>query len=285
MSPALELRQVTKDYAVGLRGVRLRALDGVSLEVAPGEVCGLLGPNGSGKSTVMKLFAGLQAPTTGSCWIQGLARGAANVSARIGYLPESPAFPGFMTAAEVVRYHARMSGLEPGAVATRVAWALETSGLSAVAGWKAGNLSKGMAQRLGLAQALVHDPEILLLDEPTAGVDPLGVSEILALIRVLKKAGKTILLTSHLLDQVAAVCDRIIILGAGRRIFAGTLPELADSRRLFSTELMDPALQGELRAWLAARGHTLVDAGWARPALDEFYLKRLQKPEHEQNEA
>ncbi len=284
MPLALELRKVTKDYAVGLRGVRLRALEAVSLEVAPGEVCGLLGPNGSGKSTIMKLFAGLQAPTTGSCWIQGLTRGEANVQGQIGYLPESPAFPTFMTAAEVVRYHAMLSGLDSGAVTTRVAWALDAAGLRAVTGWKAGTLSKGLAQRLGLAQALVHDPEILLLDEPTAGVDPLGVSEMLALIRALKKAGKTIVLTSHQLDQVAAVCDRIVILAAGRRLFAGTLPELADSRRLFSTEPMEPALQSELQAWLAARGHTLSDAGWARPALDEFYLKRLHKHEREERE-
>jgi len=276
MSPALELRQVTKDYAVGLRGVRLRALDGVSLEVAPGEVCGLLGPNGSGKSTVIKLVAGLQRATSGSCLIKGRASDEAAGQGMIGYMPESPRFPSFLTVAEVVRYHARLSGLTADAATTRTAWALEIAGLQPVGGRKAGTLSKGMTQRLGLAQALVHDPEVLLLDEPTAGVDPLGVAGILALIPELKRTGKTILLSSHLLDHVAAVCDRVVVLGAGRQLFAGTMDELPGTRRLFSTEPMTEPLQGELAAWLETHGHTLAEVGWHRPSLDELYRERIR---------
>jgi len=153
-----------------------------------------------------------------------------------------------------------------------------------MAGRKAGTLSKGMIQRLGLAQALVHDPEILLLDEPTAGVDPLGVAGILALIPALKRSGKSILLSSHLLDQVAAVCDRVVMLGAGQPLFAGTMDELPGARRLFSTEPMAEPLQSELIAWLATRGHTLADVGWHRPSLDELYRERMGKSEQEKPE-
>jgi len=284
MEPALELRHVTKDYAVGLRGVRLRALDGVSFKVAAGEVCGLLGPNGSGKSTVMKLFAGLQRATSGSCLIKGRSSGEAVAEGLIGYMPESPSFPSFMTVTEVVRYHAKLSGLTSDAVATRTAWVLEVARLQPMAGRKAGTLSKGMIQRLGLAQALVHDPEILLLDEPSAGVDPLGVAGILALIPALKRAGKTILLSSHLLDQVAAVCDRVVVLGAGRQLFAGTMDELPGARRLFSTEPMADHFRGELNAWLETRGHTLADVGWHRPSLDELYCARIAKSEQQGSE-
>jgi ABC-2 type transport system ATP-binding protein len=284
MEPALELRHVTKDYAVGLRGVRLRALDGVSFKVAAGEVCGLLGPNGSGKSTAMKLFAGLQRATSGSCLIKGRSSRDAVVEGLIGYMPESPSSPSFMTVTEVVRYHAKLSGLTFDAVETRAAWVLEITGLQSMAGRKACALSKGVTQRLGLAQALVHDPEILLLDEPTAGVDPMGVAGILALIPALKRAGKSILLSSHLLDQVAAVCDRVVVLGAGQKLFAGTMDELPGARRLFSTEPMAEPLQSELIAWLATRGHTLADVGWHRPSLDEFYCERMGKREQQESE-
>lgn len=284
MDSALELRHVTKDYAVGLRGVRLRALDGVSFEVAAGEVCGLLGPNGSGKSTVMKLFAGLQRATSGSCLIKGRSSDEAVKQGLIGYMPESPSFPTFMTVAEVVGYHAKLSGLKADAMATRAAWALDITGLKPMAERKAGTLSKGVTQRLGLAQALVHDPEVLLLDEPTAGVDPLGVAGILALIPQLKRAGKTILLSSHLLAQVAAVCDRVVMLGAGRQLFAGTLDALPGTRRLFSTALMGDQLQVELNAWLAARGHTLTDVGWHWSSLDVFYRERMGKSKQQEPE-
>ncbi len=273
----LELRQVTKDYAVGLRGTRLRALDDLSLTVARGEVCGLLGPNGSGKSTVMKLLAGLQTPTAGECHIRGRPCSENEVRQKIGYLPESPGFPAFLTVGEVVRHYAALSGLGPAAIAIRTGQVLEVTGLARVQTWKAGALSKGQVQRLGCAQALVHDPELLLLDEPTAGVDPQGVADLLKLIKALKAAGRTILLTSHLLDQVAEVCDRIAILGKGRLLFAGTPADLAGlaPRRLFSTEPLSNAVQGELAAWLAERGHTLADAGWSRRDLEDFYLRRV----------
>jgi ABC-2 type transport system ATP-binding protein len=205
--PAVEIRGLTKDFPLNLGGVRLRAVDDLTLEIPRGCVHGLLGPNGSGKSTTIKMLLGLLRPTRGTCRVLGHDCDDATTRARIGYLPESPDFHRFLTGRELVRYYARLCGVAKTGREARIAEMLDWVGLSAAGDRRVGTYSKGMLQRVGLAQALVHDPEFVILDEPTAGVDPVGSAEIVALIRKLKQAGKTVLVTSHLLAQAEEIGD------------------------------------------------------------------------------
>ncbi|HWA86037.1 MAG TPA: ABC transporter ATP-binding protein [Opitutus sp.] len=231
--PAIELRHVTKDFPVGLRGRRLRALDDVTLRVAPGEVVGLLGPNGSGKSTTIKILLGLTAPTAGQCEIFGVSSDRVEARRAVGYLPEAPDFYRFLSGRELVTLHGRLAGLRGPVLRERVAAAIETAGLPAeAAARRVSTYSHGMLRRAGLAQALVHDPRLVVLDEPTAGLDPFGAAAIGELILRLKAAGKTVLLTSHLLAHVEELCDRIAILHRGRLIFEAQVSELPGGVRL-----------------------------------------------------
>jgi ABC-2 type transport system ATP-binding protein len=200
--PAIEIHGLVKDFAVGLRGLRLRAVDHVTLAVRPGEVFGLLGPNGSGKSTTIKLLLGLLEPTAGGCAIFGVPSGRVEARRDVGYLPEAPNFYRFLTGRELVAFYGRMCGLASAALRERVDEVVALVGLAGAADRRVGTYSKGMLQRIGLAQALVHDPRLLILDEPTAGVDPVGSAEMANLILGLKARGKTVLITSHLLGQI-----------------------------------------------------------------------------------
>jgi ABC-2 type transport system ATP-binding protein len=276
---AVELAGVTKDYRVGLRGVRLRALDRINLRITPGEICVLLGPNGSGKSTVLKLLAGLQAPSAGCCRVLGVEAERSRASGHIGYMPESPVFPGGVSIVALVRHHAKLSGLDEVAAQRRTAAVLETVGLANRAAAKAGTLSKGLTQRLALAQALVHEPRVLLLDEPTAGVDPRGAEEMMALVRGLQAAGRTIVLSTHQLEQAAVPGGRVVLMQSGRVLFSGGWTDFYGPRGSagFLTETLSPAMRDELAAWLAARGHTLRDAGGAWPELQARYLERMDE--------
>ena len=225
-----------KDFAVGLRGLRLRAVDHVSLAVRPGEVFGLLGPNGSGKSTTIKLLLGLLEPTAGECTIFGAPSGKVEARRDVGYLPEAPNFYRFLTGRELVTFYGRMCGLAGAALRERVDEVIALVGLAGAADRRVGTYSKGMLQRIGLAQALVHDPRLLILDEPTAGVDPVGSAEISELILALKARGKTVLITSHLLGQIEELCDRVAILDRGRLVAEGRVADLAGDQGRLSFE-------------------------------------------------
>ncbi|MEO6246554.1 MAG: ABC transporter ATP-binding protein, partial [Opitutaceae bacterium] len=168
-APALELRGLVKDFSSGLRGLKLRAVDHLDLRVEAGQVYGLLGPNGSGKSTTIKLLLGLLEPTAGDCAIFGVSSGRVEARRDVGYLPESPYFYRHLSGRELVRFYARMCGMGGATLAARLDEVLELVGLTAAADRRVGTYSKGMLQRIGLAQALVHDPRLLILDEPTAG--------------------------------------------------------------------------------------------------------------------
>jgi len=269
MIPAVELRGLTRDFAAGLRGVRLRAVDNLTLRIEAGQVYGLLGPNGSGKSTTLKILLGLLDPTAGTCAIFGHASGRAEARCRLGYLPESPHFYRFLTGRELVEFYGRICGLRSPGLGRRVSEVIAWVGLADSADRRVGTYSKGMLQRIGLAQALVHDPELVVLDEPTAGVDPAGVATITEMIHRLRAAGKTVLLTSHLPDQIEEVCDRIAILDHGRLVLEGPVEELAragDRMALVMKTLPPPEL-AELRAWLAARGREIESVRRARPRL------------------
>ncbi|MES2693458.1 MAG: ABC transporter ATP-binding protein [Verrucomicrobiota bacterium] len=276
---ALEVRGLVKDFAVGLRGVKLRAVDHVTLRVAQGEIYGLLGPNGSGKSTTIKMLLGLLEPTEGACSIFGIASGRVEARRDVGYLPESPYFYRHLTGRELVRFYGRMCGLGAPRLKPRVAEVLAIVGLSEAADRRVGTYSKGMLQRVGLAQAMVHDPRLLILDEPTAGVDPVGSAAISELILKLKQEGKTILITSHLLGQIEDICDRVAILDRGKLIVEGSVQELVGrtDRQALVIEALPENELADLRAWLAARGRTLEAVETPRSRLDRVFLERVGK--------
>ncbi len=275
--PAIELRGLVKEFAVGLRGVKLRAVDGLDLAVAPGEIFGLLGPNGSGKSTTIKMLLGLLEPTAGEARVFGIPSARVEARRDVGYLPESPFFYRYLSGRELVRFYGQMCGLRGPELHARVASVLAEVGLSEAAERTVGTYSKGMLQRVGLAQAMVHNPRLLILDEPTAGVDPVGAAAISELILRLKAEGKTILITSHLLGQIEDICDRVAILDRGRLVVEGTVASLvgrADRQALVVEALPETEL-AELRAWLAARGRRLEAVETPRSRLDRIFLDRV----------
>ena len=263
----------------GLRGLKLRAVDQLTLRVEAGQVYGLLGPNGSGKSTTIKALLGLLEPTAGECAIFGVASGRVEARREVGYLPESPYFYRHLSGRELVRFYARMCGMGGASLASRLDEVLALVGLTTAADRRVGTYSKGMLQRIGLAQALVHDPRLLILDEPTAGVDPVGTAAIAELILQLKARGKTVLITSHLLGQIEDVCDRVAILDRGKLILEGAVSDLigrADRQALVVEALPENEL-AELRAWLAARGRKLETVQTPRTRLDRIFLERMGK--------
>jgi ABC-2 type transport system ATP-binding protein len=278
-TPALDLRGLVKDFAVGLRGVKLRAVDHLNLRVEPGQIYGLLGPNGSGKSTTIKMILGLLQPTAGECRVFGVPSDRVEARRDVGYLPESPYFYRHLTGRELVRFYARMCGLRGAALSTRVGESLAIVDMTEAAERRVGTYSKGMLQRIGLAQALVHDPRLLILDEPTAGVDPVGSAAISGLILALKSRGKTVLITSHLLGQIEDICDRVAILDRGRLILEGAVQELVGraDRQALVVEALPAGELEELRAWLAARGRTLEAVETPRARLDRIFLERVGK--------
>lgn len=282
--PAVELSGLTKDFPVGLRGVKLRAVDDLSLCIMPGEVFGLLGPNGSGKSTTIKIMLGLLAATAGSCRIFGVASDRVEARVAVGYLPEAPNFYRFLSGRELVEFYGRVCGLGGAALAARVTEVIAWVGLGEAAERRVGTYSKGMLQRIGLAQALVHDPRLVILDEPTAGVDPLGAAAITALIRELKARGKTVIITSHLLAQIEESCDRVAILDRGRLLVCGTVDELARSRQAEGGTLT-AAERAELGQWLAARGKTLAAIEGGPVRLDRIFIEQVERSRPRTEEA
>lgn len=223
---AVEFSGFAKSYPAGWAGGRIHAVRPLTLRLAPGEVLGLLGPNGSGKSTTLKVLAGLIAPSEGTCRILGHPAGSDAARAQVGYLPESPQFSPHQTGREFLRYCAGLSSLGTAKAARRLDEVLDWAGLAGAAGQKLGTYSKGMSQRLGLAQAVLHEPPVVLLDEPASGLDPEGRQALNRLIRDLAGRGTTVVFSSHLLAQAEQVCDRIAILGRGWLLAEGTPAEL-----------------------------------------------------------
>ena len=221
-APVIEVKGLTKRYATEV------AVDGVSFAVAPGEIFGLLGPNGAGKTTTILMLLGLSEITAGEARISGHdpMREPLAVKRLVGYLPDTVGFYDNMTAADNLHYTARLMGIARRIRKDRIASALARVGLSDVAEKKVGLFSRGMRQRLGLAEIIMKDARIAILDEPTNGLDPQASLELLDLIRMLKAHGVSILLSSHLLDRVQSVCDRVALFNAGRIALMGTVGEL-----------------------------------------------------------
>jgi ABC-2 type transport system ATP-binding protein len=219
--------------ALAVKGLRKRygsveALKGVDLEVEEGELFGLLGPNGAGKSTLVKIAVGLVRPTSGSAQIAGARAGSRAARASLGYLAELFRFPGWYTADEVLELHQRLAGSSGGAAERRRL--LELVALDEATNRRVDGMSKGMQQRLGVAQALVGEPRILLLDEPTSALDPVGRRTVRLLLEDLRSRGVSVLLNSHLLSEIELVCDRVAILLGGEVVTAGTPAELSQPR-------------------------------------------------------
>src|SRR5712691_9826630 len=225
---AIEIHHLTKDYEVGFwRRRKVRALDGLSLTVERGQVFGFLGANGAGKTTTLKLLMRLIYPTDGSARILGRDIGDISMHARIGYLPENPYFYDYLTAREFLNYCAQLFGQDGTARTRRTDELLERVNLDQKS-WdrQLRKFSKGMLQRVGLAQALVNDPEIVFLDEPMSGLDPVGRREVRDLIASLRMQGKTVFMCSHILSDIEVLCDSVAILKDGRLAHAGSLDEL-----------------------------------------------------------
>ena len=276
---AIEIRDLTKDFPLTLRGVKLRAVENLTLSVPEGQVFGLLGPNGSGKSTTIKIILGLLDPTVGECKVFGVPSGRVDSRLNVGYLPEAPYFYRYLSGSELVRFYGRICGVPRKRLDERVKEVIDWVGLSGAAHRRVGTYSKGMLQRIGLAQALVHDPRLIILDEPTAGVDPVGSAEISELILKLKNQGKTVLITSHLLAQIEDVCDRVAILDRGKLILEGSMNDLVGQRgrQALIVDPLSPEQLVELRGWLAERGHELDAVEQPRARLDQLFLSRVSR--------
>ena len=250
------------------------ALDGLTVSIEPG-ITGLVGSNGAGKSTLVKILLGLLEPSSGSAHVMGhdVVRENRAIRSLVGYMPEHDCLPPEMTAAEFVSYMARCSGLPATAARERAAEVLRHVGLFEERYRPMRGYSTGMAQRVKLAQALVHDPRLLILDEPTAGVDPVGSAEMAELILALKARGKTVLITSHLLGQIEELCDRVAILDRGGLVAEGEVAELAGAtgRLSFETEVLPPEEIAALRAWLESRGRRLEAVAPARRRVEEVF--------------
>ena len=229
MPPAIHIEGLTKDYAVGFwRRRPYRALDRLTLSIPSGEVFGFLGPNGAGKTTTLKLLMQLIFPTAGRAEILGRPVGDVGVRRRLGYLPENPSFYDYLTAEELLTYFAQLLDV-PGAVRRqRVSALLDRVGIGRERRFQLRKFSKGMIQRVGIAQALLNEPEVIFLDEPMSGLDPVGRHDVRALILELRDQGRTVFFSSHILADAEALCSRVAIVAGGRLAAAGRLDELAE---------------------------------------------------------
>ena len=280
--PAVALTDVTKLFPAPFQRPPVVAVRDLNLQVAAGQIYGLLGPNGSGKSTTLKIILGLVPPTRGRTQIFG--RDSHEVASResVGFLPESPYFYKYLTGAETLRFYGKLCGLRGQVLKNRVEEMLELVGLANARDRRLGGYSKGMLQRIGLAQALIQEPALLVLDEPTAGVDPAGAREIRDLLLDLKRRGITVLLSSHLLGQVQEICDRVGILAQGVLVREGALSDLLgieNQTQLVLENASDELVRGidELAARSGAR---LLEHGRPRTSLERLFLEATQPPKN-----
>jgi ABC-2 type transport system ATP-binding protein len=308
---ALSTFELTKDYAVGFWRKRpYRALDRLTLDVEAGEVFGFLGPNGAGKTTTLKLLMQLVFPTSGRAELLGRPLGDLGAKRRIGFLPENPYFYDYLTAEELLNYFAALFGYRGAERRARTSRMLDEVGLGAERRMPLRKFSKGMLQRVGIAQALLNDPELVILDEPMSGLDPLGRRDVRALILRLRDSGCTVFFSSHVLSDAEALCSRVAILANGRLVASGRLTEmlafqargwelvmanvsdaavaalgprvrravrLGDGRYAFELPL-DPAPE-RLVAQLTVDGARLISLNPIRDTLEDFFVRQVSTPE------
>jgi len=307
MQSAIRTAELTKDYAIGFWRKRpYRALDRLTLDVAPGEVFGFLGPNGAGKTTTLKLLMQLIYPTSGRAEILGRPAGDVTVRRRIGYLAENPYFYDYLTAEELLRYFAGLFGYRDPERQRRVSSLLDQVGIGAERRMQLRKFSKGMLQRVGVAQALVNDPEVVFLDEPMSGLDPIGRRDVRALILRLRDRGSTVFFSSHILSDAEALCSRVAILAGGRLTATGSLTDLlafevrgwelvmADvspdllerlkpvvlratpiAQERYALEISAAQSPDQILRDLAAGGAQLVSLNPIRDTLEDLFVKRV----------
>src|SRR4051794_30098492 len=307
MPAAIRIEDLTKDYAIGFwRRRSYRALDRLTLEITSGEVFGFLGPNGAGKTTTLKLLMQLIFPTSGHAEILGRPVGDISTRQRIGYLPENPSFYDYLTAEELLSYFGELFGYSGAERRTRVSTLLDRVGIGAERRLQLRKFSKGMIQRVGIAQALLNDPEVVFLDEPMSGLDPLGRRDVRQLILELRDQGRTVFFSSHILADAEALCRRVAVVAGGRLAASGTLAdilafqvhgwELVMARlssdvvsRLpptvqrateispgrYSLELSMDQPPDRILAQLTASGASLVSLNPMRDTLEDFFMERV----------
>jgi ABC-2 type transport system ATP-binding protein len=284
--PAVLLTGVTKLFPVPFRRRSVVAVRDLNLEVAAGQIYGLLGPNGSGKSTTLKIILGLVPPTRGQAKIFG--RDCERVASResVGFLPESPYFYKFLTGEETLRFYGKLCGLRGAALKSRIEEMLALVGLTSARKRRLAGYSKGMLQRIGLAQALIQEPALLVLDEPTAGVDPAGAREIRDLLLELKTRGITVLLSSHLLGQVQDICDRVGILANGALVREGALSELlgVENQTQFILENAQPDLLDAIGDLAVRSGARVIERGRPRTSLEQLFLTATEAQDRNADE-
>src|ERR1700691_432844 len=267
-TPAIEIEGLTMDFPVGFWRKRMRrSLDNLFFQVEEGEVFGFLGPNGAGKTTTMKLLMGLIFPVSGTARIRGRAIDDVAMHREIGYLPEQPYFYDYLTARELLDYYARFSNYSAPERRERVGKFLALVGLAAGADVQLRKFSKGMMQRVGIAQAILHDPPVVILDEPTSGLDPVGRREVREIILDLKKQGRTVFFSTHILPDAEVLCDRVAVLLGGKLQGVGT------PREIMAIEVQGMEIHFELPA-----GQPLP-AALANRATPTGSLYRLEVPE------
>jgi ABC-2 type transport system ATP-binding protein len=308
---ALATYDLTKDYAVGFWRPRpYRALDHLTLEVEPGEVFGFLGPNGAGKTTTLKLLMQLVFPTSGRAELLGKPLGDSSAKRRIGYLPENPYFYDHLTAEELLRYFAGLFGYTGAERSTRAARLLDEVGIGAERKLQLRKFSKGMLQRVGIAQALVNDPELVIFDEPMSGLDPLGRRDVRSLILRLRDRGCTVFFSSHVLSDAEALCGRVAILAKGRLATVGRLSEMLAFRarawEMVAAQVSQPVLASispratrvtkigddrfsfelplgqpidRILSELTAGGSALVSLNPVRETLEDFFVEQVSAPD------
>lgn len=301
----LRADSISKTYRGVLGGKGIQALKGVSLELKPGEIFGLLGPNGAGKTTLVKVALDILSADSGQCWLFGLPAKNARTRLRVGYLPENHRFPPRLTGRGLLQLTGRLHGMADDQINRRADELLERVGMSRWAGTRITKYSKGMAQRVGIAQALIHDPDLVILDEPTDGIDPVGRAEVGEIIRELKSAGKTALLNSHALAEIEQICDRVAILHKGEVLRVGDVSEMtaiglqyvltgsfgaltsdpppevavalekSDERlvvRVSSEDKLD-----QLTDWLRSRGASIRSLTQRKHTLEEVFMEMIDK--------
>jgi ABC-2 type transport system ATP-binding protein len=277
--PPVALTNVTKIFPAPFRRHSVVAVRDLNLEVAPGQIYGSLGPNGSGKSTTLKIILGLVDPTRGQARLFGRASDRVASRESVGFLPESPYFYKFLTGEETLGFYGKLCGLRGAGLKKRVGEMLALVGLTNSGKRRLAGYSKGMLQRIGLAQALIQEPALLVLDEPTAGVDPAGAREICDLILALKNRGATVLLSSHLLGHVQEICDRVGILANGVLVREGSLRELlgVKNQTQFVVEGASAALLDEIETLASRCGARLIARGSPCNSLEQLFLEATQQ--------
>ncbi|HZS11269.1 MAG TPA: ABC transporter ATP-binding protein, partial [Nitrospirales bacterium] len=304
------IENLTKTFKPGWPGKpSLHALAGLSLTVQKGEIYGFLGPNGAGKTTTLKILVGLSRATSGTAEILGRPVGDVAMRGRIGFLPEGPYFYDYLTGEEFLRFAGELTGLHGANLSRRVARMLDQVGLSDAGGRQLRKYSKGMLQRVGLAQALIHDPELVILDEPMSGLDPLGRKHIRDVILSLRAEGKTVFFSSHIIPDVEMICDRVGIIAKGRLVTAGRVDELMSAKQARSVEVVcegvtpkaaspfnlpglrivqqgrrclfvlpDPAHLDPVLTAIRSQGGSLISVTPEKHSLEELFLDQPEKP-------